>query len=167
MEQLLGNGISCSETIKEMDNPISYTIVNEAGASIYSASDLGIEEFPDLDVTVRGVISIARRLQDPLGRVGQDRTKHIGVGQYQHDLNQGRLSEALTGVVEDSVNRVGVDLNTASPSLLKYVSGISAKVAKNIVATREEGQVQEQKGAIGNKGPRTKTFEQCAAFENP
>lgn len=177
----IGNGTASretelvvAETIKEMDNPISYTIVNEAGASIYSASDLGIEEFPDLDVTVRGAISIARRLQDPLAELVKIEPKHIGVGQYQHDLNQGRLSEALTGVVEDSVNRVGVDLNTASPSLLKYVSGISAKVAKNIVATREErGKFKNRKELLEIKGLGPKTFEQCAGFlripngENP
>src|SRR5699024_5272189 len=117
---------------------VSYIIVSEAGASIYSASKVGIEEFPDLDVSIRGAVSIARRLQDPLAELVKIEPKHIGVGQYQHDLNQKKLDEALKGVVEDSVNTVGVDLNTASGPLLKYVAGISTRVANNLVKHREE-----------------------------
>ena len=124
--------------LKEIERDVSYIIVSEAGASVYSASEVGVEEFPDLDVSVRGAISIGRRLQDPLAELVKIEPKHIGVGQYQHDLNQGRLDEALKAVVEDCVNRVGVDLNTASPSLLKYVAGISSSVASNLVKYREE-----------------------------
>lgn len=177
----IGNGTASRETefivvdtIKEMDKQVAYIIVNEAGASIYSASEVGIEEFPNLDVTIRGAISIGRRLQDPLAELVKIEPKHIGVGQYQHDLNQSRLNEALTGVVEDSVNKVGVDLNTASPSLLKYVAGISSKVAVNIVSTREEkGKFINRKELLKVKGLGPKTYEQCAGFlripggENP
>ncbi|MDR7869436.1 MAG: Tex family protein [Tissierellaceae bacterium] len=168
----IGNGTASRETehvvadiIREIDKKVSYIIVSEAGASIYSASEVGIEEFPDLDVTVRGAISIGRRLQDPLAELVKIEPKHIGVGQYQHDLNQGKLNEALTGVVEDSVNRVGVDLNTASPSLLKYVAGVSTKVAGNIVSTREEkGKFSSRKELLKVKGLGPKTYEQCAGF---
>ncbi|NLY45299.1 MAG: RNA-binding transcriptional accessory protein [Tissierella sp.] len=168
----IGNGTASRETehvvadtLKEIENQVSYIIVSEAGASIYSASEVGIEEFPDLDVTIRGAISIGRRLQDPLAELVKIEPKHIGVGQYQHDLNQGKLNEALTGVVEDSVNRVGVDLNTASPSLLKYVAGVSSKVAGNIVSTREEkGKFNSRKELLKVKGLGPKTYEQCAGF---
>ncbi len=169
---VIGNGTGSRETehvvaelINEIEGSLSYAIVSEAGASIYSASDVGIEEFPELDVTVRGAISIGRRLQDPLAELVKIDPKHIGVGQYQHDLNQGKLDEALTGVVEDSVNRVGVDLNTASSPLLKYVAGISPRVAKTIVATREEkGKFNSRKDLLKIKGLGPKTFEQCAGF---
>ena len=141
----IGNGTASRETemvvaemLKEIPQKVSYIIVSEAGASVYSASEVGQEEFPDLDVSIRGAISIARRLQDPLAELVKIDPKHIGVGQYQHDLNQGKLNEALTAVVEDCVNTVGVDLNTASPSLLKYVSGISKRVATNLVEYRNE-----------------------------
>ena len=142
----IGNGTGSRETemviaelINEIDKEVYYTIVNEAGASVYSASEVGQAEFPDLDVSIRGAISIARRLQDPLAELVKIDPKHIGIGQYQHDLNQSKLEEALKGVVEDCVNTVGVDLNTASPSLLKYVAGISYKLALNIVEYREKG----------------------------
>ena len=177
----IGNGTASRETeqvvadiIREIDEDLSYIIVSEAGASIYSASEVGIYEFPDLDVTVRGAISIARRLQDPLAELVKIDPKHIGVGQYQHDLNQGKLNDALGGVVEDSVNKVGVDLNTASPSLLKYVAGVSTKVAGNIVSAREEkGKFNNRKELLKVKGLGPKTYEQCAGFlriaegENP
>ncbi len=168
----IGNGTASRETefvvveiLKELNDDISYIIVSEAGASIYSASEVGIEEFPNLDVTIRGAVSIGRRLQDPLAELVKIEPKHIGVGQYQHDLNQGKLDEALTGVVEDCVNSVGVDLNTASPSLLKYVAGISGKVANNIVSHREEvGKFKSRKEILKVKGLGPKTFEQCAGF---
>src|SRR5699024_2183104 len=168
----IGNGTASRETesvvaeaLKEIDENTSYTIVSEAGASVYSASEVGIKEFPDLDVTIRGAISIARRLQDPLAELVKIHPRHIGVGQYQHDLNQKKLNEALTGVVEDSVNRVGVDLNTASPSLLGYVAGISNKVSNNIVKYREEeGGFKSRKQILEVKGLGPKTFEQCAGF---
>ena len=142
---VIGNGTGSRETeevvadfIKKNHLPISYTIVNEAGASVYSASKLATEEYPDLDVTTRGAMSLGRRLQDPLAELVKIPTKSIGVGQYQHDINQGLLEAALDNVVEDCVNRVGVDLNTASPSLLAHVAGINMGIAKNIVAYREE-----------------------------
>lgn len=168
----IGNGTASRETelvvadtLKELDNDCSYIIVSEAGASIYSASEVGIEEFPNLDVTIRGAISIARRLQDPLAELVKIDPRHIGVGQYQHDLNQRKLNEALTGVVEDCVNRVGVDLNTASPSLLKYVAGITSRVANNLVNHREEkGKFKSRKELLKIKGLGPKTFEQCAGF---
>ena len=168
----IGNGTASretesvvAETLKEIDENTSYTIVSEAGASVYSASEVGIKEFPDLDVTIRGAISIARRLQDPLAELVKIHPRHIGVGQYQHDLNQKKLNEALTGVVEDSVNRVGVDLNTASPSLLGYVAGISNKVSNNIVKYREEeGGFKSRKQILEVKGLGPKTFEQCVGF---
>ena len=141
----IGNGTASRETefvvanmLKELSGDISYIIVSEAGASVYSASTVGQEEFPDLDVSLRGAISIGRRLQDPLAELVKIEPRHIGVGQYQHDLNQSRLDEALTAVVEDCVNTVGVDLNTASSSLLNYVAGISSRVASNIIQYREE-----------------------------
>lgn len=168
----IGNGTASRETeivvvemLKELNDDISYIIVSEAGASIYSASEVGVGEFPDLDVTIRGAVSIGRRLQDPLAELVKIEPKHIGVGQYQHDLNQGKLNDALTGVVEDCVNSVGVDLNTASPSLLKYVAGISAKVANNIVSHREEvGKFKSRREILKVKGLGPKSFEQCAGF---
>lgn len=168
----IGNGTASRETemvvadmIKEMNKELSYTIVSEAGASIYSASEVGQEEFPDLDVSIRGAVSIARRLQDPLAELVKIEPKHIGVGQYQHDLNQTKLDDALKGVVEDCVNTVGVDLNTASVSLLKYVAGISYKVAQNIINYREEvGRFNNRKELLKVKGLGAKTFTQCAGF---
>src|SRR5690625_688854 len=127
-----------AEMVQEIDKKISYIIVDEAGASVYSASNVGQKAFPEFDVSTRGAISIGRRLQDPLAELVKIEPKHIGVGQYQHDLNQKMLNQALKGIVEDCVNGVGVDLNTASPSLLKYVSGISSKVATNLIKYREE-----------------------------
>lgn len=177
----IGNGTASRETeslvaeiLKEIDTDTAYIIVSEAGASIYSASKIGIKEFPDLDVTIRGAISIGRRLQDPLAELVKIEPKHIGVGQYQHDLNQKRLDESLQGVVEECVNKVGVDLNTASPSLLSYVAGISPKVSQNLVELREEkGKYKSRKELLKVKGLGPKTFEQCAGFlriegsENP
>jgi uncharacterized protein len=168
----IGNGTASRETeavvaslITELDRRIPYAIVNEAGASVYSASEVGQKDFPNHDVTVRGAASIGRRLQDPLAELVKIDPKHIGVGQYQHDLNQTKLDEALKGVVEDSVNRVGVDLNTASPSLLRYVSGISAKVANGIVSHREEkGSFRSREELLTVKGLGDKTFRQCAGF---
>lgn len=168
----IGNGTASRETeqlvsslLKDLDGTVYYTIVNEAGASIYSASELGTEEYPDIDVSIRGAISIGRRLQDPLAELVKIDPKHIGVGQYQHDLNQGKLDEALTGVVEDCVNSVGVDLNTASAPLLKYVSGVAPQVAKNIVSWREENSIfqsRKQLKKVKRLGP--KAYEQCAGF---
>lgn len=169
---VIGNGTASRETeevvanfLKKNSYDVAYTIVNEAGASIYSASKLATEEYPDLDVTTRGAMSLGRRLQDPLAELVKIDPKHIGVGQYQHDMNQKKLDAALTGVVEDCVNRVGVDLNTASPSLLSYVSGISGPVAKNIVKYREEkGRFKNRKELlkVAKLGP--KAYEQCAGF---
>ena len=137
-----------TELLKEIPEKVSYVIVNEAGASVYSASKLATEEFPEFDVGQRSAASIARRLQDPLAELVKIEPKAIGVGQYQHDMNQKKLEETLHGVVEDCVNKVGVDLNTASFSLLSYISGISKTVAKNIVAYREaNGQFPLQRGA--------------------
>ena len=153
-----------AELIKELGG-IEYMMVNEAGASVYSASKLGAEEFPDFDVSLRSAVSIARRLQDPLAELVKIDPKSIGVGQYQHDLPQKQLSETLSNVVEDCVNRVGVDLNTASPSLLSYVSGLSSTVAKNIVSYREEKGKFTSRDDLKNVprlGP--KAFEQCAGF---
>lgn len=169
----IGNGTASKETeifvsdlLKQLpDTKVKYLITNEAGASVYSASKLGAEEFPDYDVTRRSAISIARRIQDPLAELVKIEPKAIGVGQYQHDMNQKRLSEALGGVVEDCVNSVGIDLNTASAALLNYVSGISSAVAKNIVAYREEnGKFTDRKQLkkVPKLGP--KAFEQCAGF---
>ena len=168
----VGNGTASRESEKiivellsEIKEPVQYVIVNEAGASVYSASKLATEEFPQFDVGQRSAVSIARRLQDPLAELVKIDPKAIGVGQYQHDMNQKRLGEALEGVVEDCVNRVGVDLNTASPALLEYVSGISKALAKNIVAYREENGAftsRRQLLKVAKLGP--KAFEQCAGF---
>ena len=168
----VGNGTASREServivdlIKELPVPVKYVIVNEAGASVYSASKLATEEFPNFDVGQRSAASIARRLQDPLAELVKIDPKSIGVGQYQHDMNQKKLSEALSGVVEDCVNKVGVDLNTASASLLEYVSGISKTLAKNIVAYREENgrfRNRRQLLKVAKLGP--KAFEQCAGF---
>ena len=168
----VGNGTASRESeqvivelLKELDTPVQYIIVNEAGASVYSASKLATEEFPKFDVGQRSAASIARRLQDPLAELVKIDPKSIGVGQYQHDMNQKKLGEALEGVVEDSVNRVGVDLNTASASLLEYISGISKVIAKNIVTYREEnGRFDNRKQLlkVAKLGP--KAFEQCAGF---
>ena len=154
-----------SEIKKETGKEISYVIVSEAGASVYSASELGTKEYPDLDVTVRGAISIGRRLQDPMAELVKIDPKAIGVGQYQHDVTQKRLEESLKGVVEDSVNKVGVDLNTATPSLLTYVSGINAAIAKNIVDYRNEnGGFKNRKELLKVKRLGQKAYEQCAGF---
>ena len=168
----VGNGTASRESeqvivelIKELGAPLQYVIVNEAGASVYSASKLATEEFPNFDVGQRSAASIARRLQDPLAELVKIDPKSIGVGQYQHDMNQKKLSEALNGVVEDSVNKVGVDLNTASASLLEYISGISKPIAKNIVEYREtNGRFTNRKQLlkVAKLGP--KAFEQCAGF---
>lgn len=168
----IGNGTASresetfvSEMIKEIDREVQYVIVSEAGASVYSASELANEEHPDINVSIRGAISIARRLQDPLAELVKIDPKSIGVGQYQHDLNKKRLEEVLNGVVEDSVNSVGVDLNTASYSLLEHIAGISKVIAKNIIAYREENgdftsRVQLKK--VKRLGPQA--FTQCAGF---
>ena len=177
----VGNGTASRESeqvivdlIKELDTPVQYVIVNEAGASVYSASKLATEEFPNFDVGQRSAASIARRLQDPLAELVKIDPKSIGVGQYQHDMNQKKLSETLGGVVEDCVNKVGVDLNTASASLLEYISGITKAIAKNIVDYRENnGRFTSRKQLlkVAKLGP--KAFEQCAGFlrildgENP
>ena len=168
----VGNGTASRESeqvivelIKELDTPLQYVIVNEAGASVYSASKLATEEFPQFDVGQRSAASIARRLQDPLAELVKIDPKSIGVGQYQHDMNQKKLGEALNGVVEDSVNKVGVDLNTASASLLEYVSGVSKVIAKNIVEYREaNGRFVNRKELlkVAKLGP--KAYEQCAGF---
>lgn len=168
----VGNGTASRESeqvivelIKELDVPVQYVIVNEAGASVYSASKLATEEFPEFDVGQRSAASIARRLQDPLAELVKIDPKSIGVGQYQHDMNQKKLSEVLGGVVEDSVNRVGVDLNTASASLLEYVSGVTKVIARNIVDYREKnGRFTDRKQLlkVAKLGP--KAFEQCAGF---
>ncbi|WP_455714936.1 Tex family protein [Anaerosporobacter sp.] len=168
----IGNGTASreselivSEMIKEMKRPVQYIIVNEAGASVYSASKLATEEFPNFDVGQRSATSIARRLQDPLAELVKIEPKAIGVGQYQHDMNQKKLGEALSGVVEDSVNKVGVDLNTASASLLEYISGITKVIAKNIVAYREEnGRFTNRKQLLKVAKLGTKAYEQCAGF---
>ena len=168
----VGNGTASRESeqvivelLKELDTPVQYIIVNEAGASVYSASKLATEEFPNFDVGQRSAASIARRLQDPLAELVKIDPKSIGVGQYQHDMNQKKLGEALEGVVEDSVNKVGVDLNTASASLLEYISGITKTIAKNIVVYREEnGRFDNRKQLlkVAKLGP--KAYEQCAGF---
>ncbi|MDD6627788.1 MAG: Tex family protein [Lachnospiraceae bacterium] len=168
----VGNGTASRESeqvivelIKELDTPVQYVIVNEAGASVYSASKLATEEFPNFDVGQRSAASIARRLQDPLAELVKIDPKSIGVGQYQHDMNQKKLSDALNGVVEDSVNKVGVDLNTASASLLEYVSGVTKVIARNIVEYREaNGRFtnRAQLLKVAKLGP--KAYEQCAGF---
>ena len=168
----IGNGTASRESeqfivevLKETDTKAKYNIVSEAGASVYSASKLGAEEFPDFDVTQRSAISIARRLQDPLAELVKIEPKAIGVGQYQHDMKPARLDEALSGVVEDCVNSVGVDVNTASYSLLSYISGINSKTAKNIVDYREEnGEFASRSQIKKVKGIGDKAFEQCAGF---
>lgn len=168
----IGNGTASRESeiivanaLKKLDRKVYYMVVSEAGASVYSASKLGAEEFPDFDVSLRSAVSIARRLQDPLAELVKIDPKAIGVGQYQHDMNQNRLSETLRGVVEDCVNSVGVDLNTASPSLLSYVSGINTAVAKNIVEYREKAGRFRNRAELKNvKKLGKKTFEQCAGF---
>ncbi|MBQ7971974.1 MAG: RNA-binding transcriptional accessory protein [Lachnospiraceae bacterium] len=177
----VGNGTASRESeqviaelLKEIDRPVQYVIVNEAGASVYSASKLATEEFPNFDVGQRSAASIARRLQDPLAELVKIDPKSIGVGQYQHDMNQKKLGDALSGVIEDSVNKVGVDLNTASAALLEYVSGITKVIAKNIVSYREENGKFRNRGQllkVAKLGP--KAYEQCAGFlritdgENP
>ncbi len=168
----VGNGTASRESeqvivelLKEIPEPVQYVIVNEAGASVYSASKLATEEFPDYDVAQRSAISIARRLQDPLAELVKIEPKAIGVGQYQHDMNQKKLSEALEGVVEDCVNHVGVDLNTASASLLEYISGISKAIAKNIVIYREEqGKFKNRRQLLKVSKLGPKAYEQCAGF---
>ena len=169
---VIGNGTGSRETekfiadyIAKTGRDLKYTIVSEAGASVYSASKLATEEYPDLDVTTRGAMSIGRRLQDPLAELVKISPKSIGVGQYQHDINQGLLDTALTNVVEDCVNKVGVDLNTASPSLLSYISGINSSIAKNIVKYREEnGAFTDRKQLMKVSKLGEKTFKQCAGF---
>ncbi len=168
----IGNGTASRESemfvadmIKDASRTVHYVIVSEAGASVYSASKLATEEYPDINVSIRGAISIARRLQDPLAELVKIDPKAIGVGQYQHDVNQKRLAESLTGVVEDSVNKVGVDVNTATPSLLSYVSGINNSIAKNIVKYRDEnGKLKNRKQLLKVPKLGKVAFEQCAGF---
>ena len=168
----IGNGTASRESemfvadmIKEASRDVHYVIVSEAGASVYSASKLATEEYPDINVSIRGAISIARRLQDPLAELVKIDPKAIGVGQYQHDVNQKKLQESLTGVVEDSVNKVGVDVNTATPSLLSYVSGINNTIAKNIVKYRDEnGKLKNRKELLKVPKLGKVAFEQCAGF---
>ena len=168
----IGNGTASresemfvSEMIKKCDHEVLYTIVSEAGASVYSASKLATEEYPDINVSIRGAISIARRLQDPLAEFVKIDPKSIGVGQYQHDVNQKKLEESLAGVVEDSVNKVGVYVNTATPSLLSYVSGINKTIAKNIVKYRDEnGKLKTRKELLKVPKLGKVAFEQCAGF---
>lgn len=177
----IGNGTASRESemfvadvIKEAKHPVHYAIVSEAGASVYSASKLATEEYPDINVSIRGAISIARRLQDPLAELVKIEPKAIGVGQYQHDVNQKKLEESLTGVVEDAVNKVGVDANTATASLLAYVSGLNKTISKNIVAYRDEnGKLTARKQLLKVPKLGKVAFEQCAGFiriydgENP
>lgn len=168
----IGNGTASRESemfvadmIKDTKREVHYVIVSEAGASVYSASKLATEEYPDINVSIRGAISIARRLQDPLAELVKIDPKAIGVGQYQHDVNQKKLAESLTGVVEDSVNKVGVDVNTATPSLLSYVSGINNTIAKNIVKYRDEnGKLKNRKQLLKVPKLGKVAFEQCAGF---
>ena len=168
----IGNGtaskeseIFIAELLKEIPEKLSYMVVSEAGASVYSASKLGAAEFPQFDVSLRSAVSIGRRLQDPMAELVKIDPKAIGVGQYQHDMPQNRLSEALGNVVEDCVNKVGVDLNTASPSLLGYVSGLNATVAKNIVEYREQnGEFTERKQLLKVSKLGPKAYTQCAGF---
>lgn len=168
----IGNGTASRESelfvsdmIKEIDDEIYYAIVSEAGASVYSASKLATEEYPDINVSIRGAISIARRLQDPLSELVKIDPKSIGVGQYQHDVNQKKLNESLTGVVEDAVNSVGVDVNTATPSLLSYVSGINGTIAKNIVKYRDQnGELRARKELLKVPKLGPAAFKQCAGF---
>ena len=168
----IGNGTASRESesfvadmIKEIERPLHYAIVSEAGASVYSASKLATEEYPDINVSLRGAISIARRLQDPLAELVKIDPKAIGVGQYQHDVDQKKLTESLTGVVEDAVNEVGVDVNTATPSLLSYVAGINKTIANNIVKYRDEnGKLAERKELLKVPKLGKASFEQCAGF---
>ena len=168
----IGNGTASRESemfvanlIKEAPHPVHYAIVSEAGASVYSASKLATEEYPDINVSLRGAISIARRLQDPLAELVKIEPKAIGVGQYQHDVNQKKLAESLTGVVEDAVNKVGVDVNTATPSLLSYVAGLNSNVSKNIVKYRDEfGKISERKELLKVPKLGKVAYEQCAGF---
>ena len=167
----IGNGtaskeaeIFVAELIKHCNHKVNYAVVNEAGASVYSASKLGAKEFPEFDVSLRSAVSIARRLQDPLAELIKIDVKSIGVGQYQHDMPQNRLNEVLTGVVEDCVNSVGVDLNTASESLLTYVSGLNASIAKNIVEYRKTSSFKNRKELLKVSKLGPKAFEQCAGF---
>ena len=168
----IGNGTASRESemfvadmIKEANRDVHYVIVSEAGASVYSASKLATEEYPNINVSIRGAISIARRLQDPLAELVKIDPKAIGVGQYQHDVNQKKLAESLTGVVEDSVNKVGVDVNTATPSLLSYVAGINSGIAKNIVKYRDEnGKLKNRKELLKVPKLGKVAFEQCAGF---
>ena len=168
----IGNGTASRESesfvadmIKEIERPLHYAIVSEAGASVYSASKLATEEYPDINVSLRGAISIARRLQDPLAELVKIDPKAIGVGQYQHDVDQKKLTESLTGVVEDAVNEVGVDVNTATPSLLSYVAGINKTIANNIVKYRDEnGKLAERKELLKVPKLGKAAFEQCAGF---
>ncbi len=168
----IGNGTASRESemfiadmIKDCKKEVHYVIVSEAGASVYSASKLATEEYPDINVSIRGAISIARRLQDPLAELVKIDPKAIGVGQYQHDVNQKKLSESLTGVVEDSVNKVGVDVNTATPSLLSYIAGINKTTAKNIVKYRDEnGKLKNRKQLLKVPKLGKATFQQCAGF---
>ena len=168
----IGNGTASRESemfvanmIKKSSRDIHYVIVSEAGASVYSASKLATEEYPDINVSIRGAISIARRLQDPLAELVKIDPKAIGVGQYQHDVNQKKLADRLTAVVDDSVNKVGVDVNTATPSLLSYVSGINNTIAKNIVKYRDEnGKLKERKELLKVPKLGKVAFEQCSGF---
>ena len=168
----IGNGTASRESemfvadiIKEAKRDVHYVIVSEAGASVYSASKLATEEYPDINVSIRGAISIARRLQDPLAELVKIDPKAIGVGQYQHDVNQKKLSESLTAVVEDSVNKVGVDVNTATPSLLSYVSGINNTIAKNIVKYRDaNGKLKNRKELLKVPKLGKVAYEQCSGF---
>ena len=172
----LGNGTACRESEEVLSDVINqvkaetgkevfYVVVSEAGASVYSASELATKEYPDLDVTVRGAISIGRRLQDPLAELVKIDPKSIGVGQYQHDVAVKKLDESLKNIVEDCVNNVGVDLNIATPSLLSYISGINPSIAQNIVAYRDEvGKFKSRKELLKVKRLGAKAFEQCAGF---
>ena len=168
----IGNGTASRESesfvsdmLKELDKKVYYAIVSEAGAFVYSASKLATEEYPDINVSLRGAISIARRLQDPLAELVKIDPKAIGVGQYQHDVDQNKLTESLTGVVEDAVNEVGVDVNTATPSLLSYVAGINKTIANNIVKYRDEnGKLKERKELLKVAKLGKAAFEQCAGF---
>ena len=168
----IGNGTASRESeafvanmISELDRDVYYAIVSEAGASVYSASKLATEEYPDINVSLRGAISIARRLQDPLSELVKIDPKSIGVGQYQHDVNQKKLGESLTNVVEDAVNSVGVDINTATPSLLSYVAGINGTIAKNIVKYRDEnGEIKQRKDLLKVPKLGPAAFKQCAGF---
>jgi len=168
----VGNGTASRESeqiiveiLKEIPQKVSYVITNEAGASVYSASKLATEEFPNFDVGQRSAASIARRVQDPLAELVKIDPKSIGVGQYQHDMNQKKLGEALDGVVEDCVNRVGVDLNTASAPLMEHISGITKTIAGNIVAYREQnGRFQNRRELLRVPKLGPKAYEQCAGF---